>query len=645
MPPALSPIRVTPPGQDRLAAAIARATTAASWWREQTPVRARPAARGDAPSYLLSVPDIGLACEVLLADRLFHDLSSAEREGLAGWIRATQQPSGAWHDAAGRPDPSRTALGWWALVESGDDPDAEHLVRARRIVHELGGAQRGSIEVRLWLAMAGHIPWAWLPTMPAELWLLPTVAWLSPSRVSPWARGVMTPYLLLSRAPARVHVSSAAALLLQRPDGEPILPRLVQPGLLGDLLQAFDQGVKLVRKLPRGPVLRAALARVQRWMVAAQQAHGGWFAAHPTLLSLIALRVLGANFDDPRIVRGLAYLRRARGLVHTTSGPQMAQGLSCTPLTTLARMVRLALVCDPTHPTNSLAAGEAALPFLLGEEIRQVGEWQLRTNAPAGGWPCEAGADRYVDTLSTCAVLDALHAVPKSSLHQSQVRAAMRRAVEVLLAMQEPDGGFARFERGESEVFMTRFPLRDARLLAAGSPTDNARVRVSAAALRQLGRLGFQADDDRIARGVQWLWQRVTVDMAGFDLATLGELALCSATLCPPTHPLRQTIERQLRGRQREDGSFGSAVDTASAMHALMALEGAVCIQTQRAARHLVHLLDSAPLELAEAELSERLGGEWTPGLGLTPLCHDPSAGVREAALALAMFAERGGQL
>ncbi len=635
--PALSPIRV--PTQGRLRAAIGRAAAAAAWWHQQTPAQPdrQPHTDGAAP-YLLSIPDIGLACEVLLADRLFHDLGPAERESLAGWVRASQQPSGAWHDPAGRPDLSRTALGWWALVESGDDPAAEHLVRARRIVHELGGAQRASIEVRLWLAMAGHIPWAWLPTMPAELWLLPTVTWLSPSRVSPWARGVMTPYLLLSRAPARVHVSNAAPLLLTRPDGEPILPRLVQPGLLGDLLQAFDQGVKLVRKLPRGPVLTAALGRVQRWMIAAQQAHGGWFAAHPTLLSLIALRVLGANYDDPRIVRGLAYMRRARGLVSTPAGPRLAQGLTCAPLTTVARLVRLALASDDP-------AGEAAVPFFLAEEIRHVGEWQLRTNAPAGGWPCEAGADKYVDTLSTCAVLDALHALPKASPHQSQVRAAMRRAVEVLFAMQEPDGGFARFERGESEVFMTRFPLRDARLLAAGSPTDLARVRVSATALRQLARLGFQADDDRVARGLQWLWQRVTVDMAGFDLATLGELALCTAALCPPTHPLRQTIERQLRGRQREDGGFGSAVDTAVAMHGLMALEGAACIQTQRAARHLVQLLDNAPPELAQAELSERLGGAWTAGLGLTPMCQDPSAGVREVALALTLFAEHGGQI
>lgn len=637
--PAPSLTRV--PIEGRLRAAITRATAAAAWWREQATLASTRPVAANAPTatgHLLGVPDIGLSCEILLADRLFHDLGPAERQGLAGWVRANQQPSGAWLDHAGAPDLSRTALGWWALVESGDDPEAEHLVRARRIVHELGGAQRGSIEVRLWLAIAGHMPWAWLPTMPAELWLLPTLAWLSPSRVSPWARGVMTPYLLLSRAPARIHVSSAASLLLTRPDGEPILPRLVQPGLGGDLLQAFDQSVKLIRKLPRGPVLRTALARVQRWLIGAQQSHGGWFSVRPTLLSLIALRVMGANYDDPRIVRGLAYLRRARGLARMNGRPHLVQGLTCPPLATLARLVRVALAAgDP--------AGEAAIPFLLSEEIRHPGEWQLRTNAPAGGWPLEAGADKYVDTLSTCAVLDALLALPKHSGHQSQARAAMRRAVEVLLAMQEPDGGFARFERGESEVFMARFPLRDAQILAAGSPTDPARVCVSAAALRQLARLGFQADDDRIARGLQWLWQRVTVDFAGFDLATLAELALCSATLCPPTHPLRQTVERQLRGRQREDGSFGTPVDTAMAMQGLMALEARPCIQTQRAARHLVQLLDSGPAELAQAELSERLGGAWTTGLGLSPLCLDPSGGVREAALALTRFAEQGGQL
>lgn len=613
--------------RERLTVALGRARAGSAAWRARTP-RAAPGER-----WSLAVPDISLACEVLLADRLFHDLGREEAAGLAGWVRASQQPSGAWHVPGGGPDLSLTAFGWWALVEAGDDPSAEHLVRARRVVHELGGAQRANAAVRLWLAMAGHIPWSWVPTLPAELWLLPAFALLSPSRVAPWGRGVMTPYLLLSRAPARIHVSNAKALLLTRPDGEPILPRLTQPGLLGDLLQSFDQAVKVIRKLPRGPVLDAALARVQRWLVGAQQRHGGWFSARPTLLSLLALRVLGVAYDDPRIRRGLDYLRRARGQTRfvgagTSDAPYLAQGLLCEPLPVTARLVRVALAAGEP-------GAEDAAAWLLDQEITEPGEWQLRVNAPAGGWPSEPGADRYVDTLSTCAVLEALSAVPMSSPLQPRIRAASRRAVEVLLAMQEPDGGFCRFERGESEVFMTSFPIRDAQLLTAGEPNSPARVRLTALALRQLARRGFLADDDRIARGLSFLWQRVTVDFNTYDVATLAELAQCAAALCPTTHPLRQTVDRQLRGRQREDGGFGAPVLTALAAQGLMALEGTACVQTQRAIRELVQAL----------EAGDDLGGASVDGFGVSPVCHDPSAGVREAALALGQFAALGGAI
>ena len=61
---------------------------------------------------------------------------------------------------------------------------------------------------------------------------------------------------------------------------------------------------------------------------------------------------------------------------------------------------------------------------------------------------------------------------------------------------------------------------------------------------------------------VRWLSvMRVRPD----TLTVIGwTLALCAAALCPSTHPLRQTVERQLRGRQREDGGFGAPVLTAT---------------------------------------------------------------------------------
>ncbi|MEZ4451447.1 MAG: hypothetical protein R3B09_18400 [Nannocystaceae bacterium] len=616
----------TPEAAGRLDAATTAAHAAASEWLR----RIRASDDPETP-WLASVADVGVACEVILADRLFRDLSLVERAGLMAWIRASQDRSGAWlSPVTGSPDLSLTSLGWWARVQAGDDPRSEPLVRALRVVHELGGAQRASFTVRLWLAIAGHIPWSWLPAVPAELWLLPPLAVLSPSRVCPWARGLLTPYLLLTRAPARVHLESAAPLLITR-DGEAIPPRITSHGLVGDVVQSLDTAMKVLKKLPRGPLHGVALTRAQGWLAEAQQAHGGWFSARPTLLSLLALRVAGASYDDARIKSGLDYLRRARGLArpHGSTGegePYLAQGLTGAPIEVSARLVRAAI----------LAGDESAVGWLLGQEITEAGEWQFRTNAAAGGWPSEPGARGILDVEATCAVLDALAALPKSSPRRGPAFAAMRRALEVLVAMQEPDGAFARFERGESEVWMTQAPWRDAELMADTANAGEARARRTARVLRQLARMGWRADDDRVRRGISWLSRHVSQDSHRDSVLTLGELALCAAALVDRQHPLFMAVERTLRSRQREDGSFGAEVATAAAIHGLLALQGGPCVQSQRAARSLVHRVEAGAATLAGATIA---------GHGFSPTCHDPSAGVREAAVALTAYAAAGGVL
>lgn len=608
-------------GYGRLEAAIDRSLEAAALWRKRALDPSSP--------WQVRVPDIGVAAEVILADRLFHDLTEPEREGLLAWIRALQLPSGAWADpVTGAPDLSLTSLGWWACVEGGDDPKSERLVRALRIVHELGGAQRASFTVRLWLAIADKIPWGWLPAIPAELWLLPPSSVLSPSRMCPWARGLLTPYLLLTRAPARIHLSDASPLLISH-GGTTIPPRITRDGLVGDLVQNFDTAIKLLRKLPRGPLRQVALGRAQTWLAGAQQAHGGWFSARPTLLSLLAHRVAGANFDDPRIRLGLGYLRQGRGLTRIASGEHagevhLCQGLTGAPVEIIARLSRATL------------AQEDTIPWLLSQELSEPGEWQYRTNAPAGGWPSEAGARQLLDIDATSEVLDTLLAMPKDSRRRAPAWAAMRRALEVLIAAQEPDGSFARYERGEAEVWLKGAPWRDAEFLADASADGEAKVKRTAKALRHLARMGWRADDDRVARGIRWLEGHVAKNIGIDSVETLATLALCVADLFPPESSLRQTIERHLRGRQLEDGSFGDIVATAHALSGLLAFEPSPCVQTIRAARHLV-----AQIELH----GEDLPGATVAGHGLSPHSYDPSAGIREAGIALQSFAARGGQL
>jgi len=564
------------------------------------------------------VPDVGAACEVLLADRLLHDLTSTEREGLLEFVRSSQGEDGAWLDDTGQPDLSLTVLGWWARRQAGDDARSPSMVLAQRTVHALGGAQRASFGVRLWLAMAGQIPWSYLPAIPGELFLLPEPMWLSPSRTSPWARGMLTPYYLIAAAPARLHLADASPLLLERRPETLVAPRLTRPGLAGDLLQALDRTVRLSRKLPRGGLPRWAQRKAEQALHSTQQDHGGWFSTRPTLLSVIALRVLGERSDAPRVQRGLAYLRKARAYALLPSGPDrgrkvLVQRDSTALLSTTARII-------------AAAPSEDTLGWLLTQEVDRPGPWQDRADAPVGGWPREVGGVAHLDMVSTCAALDAIRTLEASSGLAGQAWGATRRAMDVLVAMQEASGGFARYERGEAAVFMRRFPWSDADLLAFGEPDDLEHVRVTAAALAELGRTGFRIEDDRVDRGVRWLAARTADERGRHDITTLAVLADAYAATCPEGHEHIRRVERQLRARQCEDGSFGGLLQTAHAVRGLLAL-GERCVQTTRAVRHLVGAVQLDPSRLHHASDAE------------------PSAAACEVTRALAAFRAAGGTL
>ncbi|MEM7154325.1 MAG: hypothetical protein AAF799_15875 [Myxococcota bacterium] len=608
-------------GRSPLEVAADRAREHAGQWRE----RAGLGTRDDTPRWLLHVPDIGPTCEVLLADRLFHDLRPDERTGLTAFVRGAQDDSGAWLDAQGNPDLSLTTLGWWVLRDAGDDIDSEPMLRASRVVHRLGGAQRASFSVRLWLAMGGQIPWSWLPAIPSELFLLPPQLALSPARFSAWARGVLTPYQLIARAPAFLHLPDATPLLLPRNDGEPMAPRLTRPGLAGDLLQAFDRTVKLARKLPRGPLPELATRRELTWIDEHQQGHGGWFSLRPTLLSLVALRVMGVVSHDLRLRRGLDHLRRCRGRIRVPQGrgageTALAQGLGGASLAHAGRL----LACG---------ANDREIGWLLHQELTTRGPWQARADAATGGWPHEPGATHHVDVQSTCAVLEALATLPKDHPQVTASWASARRALDVLFAMQESDGRFARFERGESAVAMRHLPWSDADLLAYGRPNDAEHVHLSAHVLATLADAGFGLDDDRVTRGLRWLERAVVPQL--HEHATIGPLettavlARAVGALCPASNPLVQQLDRRLRARQLEDGSFGSSTDTAHALRGLLAL-GRPDVQAERAADWLADHVQHCP-----ARQLETWSRPVARGLGLSPAGFDPSAGPREAALAL----------
>ena len=103
---------------------------------------------------------------------------------------------------------------YFALKMVGDASDAPHMARAREAVLAHGGAAAVNVFTRIQLALFGAppaAPWDDIPTMPAEMILLPRWFPIHLSKMSYWARTVIVPLLVLgalkpvARNPRGVH--------------------------------------------------------------------------------------------------------------------------------------------------------------------------------------------------------------------------------------------------------------------------------------------------------------------------------------------------------------------------------------------------------------------------------------------------------
>ena len=98
--------------------------------------------------------------------------------------------------------------------------------------------------------------------------------------------------------------------------------------------------------------------------------------------------------------------------------------------------------------------------WLLAKEVRRRGDWSVkRPDAEPSGWYFEFANEFYPDIDDTAMVLLALRHARGSD--DAAHRAAERRAVEWLLAMQSKDGGWAAFDVDNDWKFLAAAPFAD----------------------------------------------------------------------------------------------------------------------------------------------------------------------------------------
>ena len=439
-----------------------------------------------------------IEAEFILLTRFLDAVDEERERKIVNHILGQQRDDGTWgqfYGAAG--DLSTTTECYFALKLSGVSPDEPRMRRAREFILSRGGVPKTRVFTKIWLALFGQWEWRGVPTIPAEIMLLPNWFPITIYDFSSWARATVVPLLILfDRKPVKSIPGYAHVDELYPQPRDSTSYWITKPSkLVGweTLFYAGDTVVKLVDRLPWKPTRAQALKRAEEWIVEHQEADGSWGGIQPPwVYSLMALHTLGYSTDHPVIAKGLAGFE-----TFSIEEDETLRIQACiSPLwdTCLAMIGLLDTGLEPDHPAL-VKAGQ----WLLNEQVTTGGDWQLKVGSvPPGGWAFEFHNDIYPDLDDTAEIVMALD---RTKLPNEKAKAkAIDRAVEWLLGMQSSNGGWAAFDKDNTKTLVSIIPFAD-----FGEALDPPSVDVTAHIVEMLGQLGYGPEHPSVAKALDYM--------------------------------------------------------------------------------------------------------------------------------------------
>ena len=249
--------------------------------------------------------DATIPSEFILLKHYLGEPEDLELERKIGvYLRRIQGEHGGWplyHNGAF--DISASVKAYFCLKMIGDDIDAPHMARARQAIRAHGGAMAVNVFTRIQLALYGDMDWNEIPTMPAEIIMLPKGFPITLLKMSYWARTVIVPLLVLMAEKPRARNARGVHVPELFQDVTPA-PRVAQGANLKKAwvvgFGMLDAALKTVQPVwPKG-LRNKAVARCRDWVVERLNGEDGLGAIFPAMAnSVMMCDVLGYAKDHP----------------------------------------------------------------------------------------------------------------------------------------------------------------------------------------------------------------------------------------------------------------------------------------------------------------------------------------------------------
>ncbi len=501
----------------------------------------------------------------------FIDFDDHKKPKVLQYILDRQREDGSWDVYYGSEhgDINTTLECYFALRVSGFDPEEPAMVKARKWLLANKWNERIRVFTKYWLALFGEWPWAHTPVIPPEIIFLPHWCPFNIYDFASWARATMMPISILSvRRPIK-ELPENLRLDELYPEGRDKvdyrLQRKRNKFLSWDnFFMKIDHALHAYNRFPVKPFREFAINLTMKWILEHQDEDGAWGGIQPPwIYAIILMHAEGFPLDQINMSRAVdafnLHWQVPRGdgiMLQASESPVWDTFLTMTAL------------MDAGETPGTSPELLKALDYVLAKENHYHGDWSVMVgkHVEPGGWAFERANNFYPDlddaAEAICTLKRIQKLIPRESPRARRVDSAIRRTINWVLAMQNPNGGWAAFDRDNTRDIVTKIPFAD-----FGEMLDPPSADVTGHMVEALAMCGFSRNHPAIAKAIKFMYSEQEDDGSWFGrwgvnyiYGTCGVLpALIGMGDTKETPQVRRALE-WLASKQNPDGGWGESV-------------------------------------------------------------------------------------
>jgi squalene-hopene/tetraprenyl-beta-curcumene cyclase len=456
--------------------------------------------------------DTTLESYFILFKALFGHRDDPKIPKLAKVIKQCMLPEGGWAIyRGGPPELSISCLSYFALKVAGVSASEPGMRASRDVILKLGGVVKANTYTKYYLAFFDQYDWEHVPAIPPEMILIPKVSPFHIYDMSSWSRTIFVPLSIIYALKPTCFLPKECQIdeLFHggRQHAQLALARDKEPLTWKNFFLLTDKALKIAEKFPIAKARRMAMKKAEDWMIERFPRSGGLSAILPAMMnSVIALRCLGYPEDHTLVKEGIHELDLLE--IYDEKEDTIRVQPCFSPVWDSA--ISLYALGQAGLRPDHLAMRRGA-SWLLEKQTKLYGDWAVNNPAPPGGWFFEYLNEFYPDVDDTCMSLMALEHAHAEEGPEAQ-RAAIAKGLAWMLGMQNTDGGWASFDRGNDKEWMTKVPFADHNAMIDPSTADiTARVLESLSYYKE-----FTLDHPVVRKAIEFLKKDQSEDGSWF---------------------------------------------------------------------------------------------------------------------------------